>query len=83
MSGRDVDVPVFVAVTRGQDVLDKQMLPVHITFPPNVDRVAMTSQPINLSLPVGDGVNGPSYRVIAGFQLTQEEVDANRQSRVR
>jgi hypothetical protein len=83
MNGRDVDVPVFVAVTRGEDVLDKQMLPVHITFPPNVDRVAMTSHPINLSLPVGDGVNGPSYRVIAGFQLTQEEVDANRQSRVR
>jgi hypothetical protein len=82
MSGRDADVPVFVAVTRGEDVLDKQMLPVHISFPPNVDRVSVTSNPINLSLPVGDGVSGPSYRVIAGFQLTPEEVDANRQSRV-
>jgi hypothetical protein len=71
-----------VAVTRGEDVLDKQMLPVHISFPPNVDRVSVTSNPINLSLPVGDGVSGPSYRVIAGFQLTPEEVDANRQSRV-
>lgn len=78
MPGRETDVPVFVAVSRGGEVLDKQMLPVTITFPPNVDRVTMTSKPITLALPVGDGIAGPSYHVIAGFQLTPEEVEFNR-----
>jgi hypothetical protein len=78
MDGREADVPVFVAVSKGDDVLDKQMLPVHIVFPPNVDRVTMTSKPIDLLLPVDKTVSGPSYRVIAGFQLTPDEVEANR-----
>ena len=80
MKGREADVPVFVAVSRGDDVLDKQMLPVRVVFPPNVDRVTLTSKPIDLSLPVNDGVNGPSYRVIAGFQLSSEEMEINRAS---
>ncbi|MFO1025051.1 MAG: hypothetical protein U1E70_07710 [Acetobacteraceae bacterium] len=83
MAGRDVDVPVFVAVSRGGDVLDKQSLPVTVSFPPNVDRVALTSQPITLALPVGDGIAGPSYHVIAGFQLTPDEVEFNRRGRGR
>jgi len=83
MNGREADVPVFVAVAKGEDVLDKQMLPVHVVFPPNVDRVTMTSKPIDLSLPVNESVNGPSYRIIAGFQLTPDEVEANRRAGTR
>lgn len=79
MGGREVDIPVFVAVSRGEEVLDKQLLPVRVAFPQNVDRVRMTSKPIDLTLPVGEGVSGPSYRVIAGFQLTPEEMAFNRQ----
>ncbi len=83
MQGRDVDVPVFVAVTQAGEVLDKQMLPVTINFPPNVDRVTLTSKPIELALPVGSGVSGASYRIIAGFQLTPDEIDMNRRVRAR
>ena len=78
MVGREADVEVFVAVVRGDDVRDKQVLPVHLVFPPNVDRMNLTSQVVDLALPVGDGVNGATYKVIAGFQLTPEELEANR-----
>jgi hypothetical protein len=81
MNGREADIPVFVAVALADDVLDKQMLPVHVVFPPNVDRVTLTSQPIDLAFPVDKSVSGPSYRVIAGFQLTPDEVEANRRSK--
>ncbi len=81
MIGREADVPVFVAVTQGDTVRDKQQLPVHVVFPPNVDRLTLTSQPIDLGLPVGEGVNGAAYGVIAGFQLTPDELAANRRAK--
>jgi hypothetical protein len=81
MRGREADVPVFVAVTEGDTVRDKQLFPVHVVFPPNVDRLTLTSQAIDMGLPVGDGVNGPAYKIIAGFQLSPDELAVNRPSK--
>jgi hypothetical protein len=81
MQGRDVDLPVFLAVTLGNDVRTKQIFPVHITFPPNVDHLAITSADIALTIPVSDKVTGASYGLIAGFQLTPDELAANRAAR--
>jgi hypothetical protein len=80
MSGREADVPVFVAVTKGDDVRDKQILPVHVVFPPNVDRLNLTSPVVDLILPVDASVTGAAYKVIAGFQLTPDELAANRRA---
>jgi hypothetical protein len=80
MRGREADVPVFVAVAQGDTVRDKQLFPVHLVFPPNVDRLTLTSQPINLALPVSKDINGASYKVISGFQLSPAELAANRQT---
>jgi hypothetical protein len=77
MQGRDADVPVFLAITIGQDVRDKRVFPVHVTFPPNVDRVPVTSPPIDMLVPVSDSITGASYTVIAGFQLTPDELSTN------
>jgi hypothetical protein len=52
MKGRDTDVSVFLAVTEGETVRDKQVFPVHLTFPPNVDRLTITSGEIDMDLPV-------------------------------
>lgn len=78
MRGREADVPVFLAVTQGNDVRDKQIFPVRVVFPPNVEQLTMTSPDISLNLPVGKNVTGASYGLIAGFQLTPEELKANR-----
>lgn len=80
MQGREADVPVFVAVAEGDTVRDKQVFPVHAVFPANVDRLTMTSPPIDMALPVSQGVTGASYRIIAGFQLSPDELSANRQA---
>jgi hypothetical protein len=80
MKGRDVDVPVFLAVTEGDTVRDKQVFPLHVSFPENVEQLTFTSPPIELDLPVSKDVSGPSYAVIAGFQLSADELAANRQA---
>ncbi len=80
MRGREADVPVFLAVTEGQTVRDKKLFPVHITFPPNVDRLTATSADIDLDLPVSPDKSGASYGIIAGFQLSPEELAVNRRT---
>lgn len=77
MQGRDADIPVFLAITIGTDIRDKRIFPVHVTFPPNVDTIPITSPDIDLSVPVTSSVTGASYTVIAGFQLTPAELSAN------
>jgi hypothetical protein len=80
MKGRDADVPVFLAVTEGDNVRDKKVFPVHLAFPPNVDRLTLNSGDIDLALPVSADKSGAAYGIIAGFQLTPDELTANRQA---
>jgi hypothetical protein len=80
MAGRDADMPVFLAMTIGQDIRDKRIFPVHVTFPSNVDHMTVVSPDIDLSIPVGGDITGASYSLIAGFQLTPEELNENRQT---
>ncbi len=81
MSGREVNLPVFLAVALGNDVRTKQIFPVHATFPPNVDRLNITSDDIEMKIPVSDKITGASYGLIAGFQLTPAELAENRAAR--
>jgi hypothetical protein len=80
MQGRDADVPVFLAVTEGDAVRDKKVFPLHLVFPPNVDRLTIASQEIDMDLPVSPGKSGAAYSIIAGFQLTPDELAVNRQA---
>jgi hypothetical protein len=79
MKGRDADLPVFLAVVEGETVRDKNVFQVHVTFPPNVDRMTITSPEIDMNLPVSSEKSGAVYGIIAGFQLTPQELAANRQ----
>jgi hypothetical protein len=80
MKGRDADVPVFLAVTEGESVRDKKMYPVHVAFPPNVDRLFVSSGDIDLALPVSPAKSGAAYGIIAGFQLSPDELAVNRRA---
>jgi hypothetical protein len=80
MQGREADVPVFLAVTEGETVRDKKVFPVHIVFPPNVDRLVISSGDIYLGLPVSPEKSGASYGIIAGFQLSPDELAVNRRA---
>ncbi len=78
MPAGQTDVPVFLAVTEGDTVLDKQIFPVQVTFPPNVDRVVMTSPEVMMVLPTTAGKSPAAFGIVAGFQLTPDELAASR-----
>jgi hypothetical protein len=80
MKGGETDVPVFLAVTEGETVRDKKVYPVHVVFPPNVDRLFVSSGDIDLALPVSPAKSGASYGIIAGFQLSPDELAVNRRA---
>jgi hypothetical protein len=74
MPGRETDVPVFVAVTEGDMILDKHVYLMHIVFPSNVDRLSPSLVGINLSLPVTPTKSGAAYTILAGFQLSPDQM---------
>ena len=81
MRGREADVPVFLAVAEGDAIRDKKVFQVHLIFPPNVDRLTITSPEIDLDLPISPSKSGASYAVIAGFQLSPDELARNRRAK--
>ena len=87
LATRAVTMPYFISVSRGEEgnspILDKAQQTATIEFPANVDRVQYTSQPITLSLPTTKDVSGASFDVLAGFQLTPEQLAYNRAKGLR
>ena len=82
-TGRTSDVSFFVAVSRGDKVLDKQVYTIQAVFPENTDRVRLSGDSVDLLLPVSKGVGADAYQVTVGFQLSPAELAFNRQGRVR
>jgi hypothetical protein len=81
MAGRQIDVPVFIAVVDGGTVIDKRVYAMRAAFPPNVDTVTLTPGEIDLVLPVSPTKTGASYTILIGFQLTPDQAARNRQNR--
>lgn len=82
-TGRDADVPYFVAVSRNGQVVDKQIYTLHAVFPPNLERVTLTSDPVNMVFPDTNAAPASSYQIFVGFQLTPAELDYNRRQGVK
>jgi len=47
-------------------------------FPSNVDRVSVATPPVFMVLPISPAKSAAAYVVMAGFQLTPDELAANR-----
>ena len=82
-TSRTMDVTYFVSVSRGDKILDKKDYTLAVTFPPNSNRVSITSDPIDIVLPIDDKTSGVVYRVYDAFQLTPAELAFNRKRGVR
>jgi hypothetical protein len=78
MQGNTLQVPVFIAVTEGDRILTKKVFTVASTFPANVDRIQDASAPLNIELPISATKTGAAYTILAGFQLTPEQLAASR-----
>ncbi len=77
-SFRTLSVPYFVAVLHGDQIVEKHDLSIEATFPPNADRLALKSDPLELDLPITRRMSSDSYRLEVGFQLTPEQLAYNR-----
>lgn len=72
-SGRTTNISYFIAVVEGDRILDKKLMSNQVQFPPNVDRVYLTSDPVDMRLPVSADKTGAAYTVFAGLQYTPGE----------
>ena len=68
--------------TEGGRVLDKKVYVMRVIFPENVDQVALTSEGVHMVFPVSATKSGAAYTVLAGFQLTEQELAFNRRKGV-
>ncbi|TCZ64444.1 hypothetical protein [Roseicella aquatilis] len=78
--GRSVDLPWFVAVVDNttEQVLSRKSFVDTVSFAPNEVRTTAESEPVKLSLPVGENRRGTDYRIYISFELTPEDLALNR-----
>ncbi|MCW9001551.1 MAG: hypothetical protein OQJ87_02405 [Rhodospirillales bacterium] len=76
--------PYFISVvTPDQRVLNKKEFSVSVPFPDNRTRATIIDLPIDLVFPISKDLGAKSYEIFAGFQLTREEIEYNRNTRNR
>ncbi|WP_429912731.1 hypothetical protein [Glycocaulis sp.] len=70
----------FVAVTRtDRAVIERQVFPITVRFPPGEDRVELTEEIGSITIPRAEAsTSGSNFEVIVGFELTAEQVEFNR-----
>jgi hypothetical protein len=78
MQGRQANVEYFLAVTENGNIVDKQVYQSPVVFPPNIDQVKLSSPVVHMVFPISPTKTGAAYTVLAGFQLTPDELDYNR-----
>jgi hypothetical protein len=78
--GRVIDLPWFVAVVDNNDetILNRRSFTERVTFARNETRTTVASEPISLSLPVGETRRGGDYRILVSFELTPDDLALNR-----
>jgi len=78
--GRGFQVPWFIAVLDAQtnQVVTRQSFVMNGQFAVNTTRASLTSQPVDVSFPVGAERSIQDYRMLVGFLVTEEEVALNR-----
>ncbi len=75
---RTASVRYFVTVLQGDRILDQQDEVLSTVFPNNIDRVSVSGEPIELSLPVTPQRSAAAYQIVVGLRLTPEELAYNR-----
>lgn len=79
-AGRGFQLPWFLALLDSQTdaVVSRQSFNMPGQFSVNTTSANVTSQPVEISFPLGQGRRVQDFRVLVGFQLTEEELALNR-----
>jgi hypothetical protein len=76
---RGADFTYFVAISdRAQNIVAKENFALRVDFAQKQDRIRVTDT-ITEHLPLKDPANAGSYVVLVGLQLSQQQLDTNRQ----
>jgi hypothetical protein len=80
LGGLHIGFPYFIAVVGSDDnILNKERMTVEFGFSSSSEITERAeSLHVFIPLPKDKRVSGPSYRVLMGFQLTQEQLDTAR-----
>ncbi|TGY87198.1 hypothetical protein E5163_15875 [Marinicauda algicola] len=78
--GRTHTYHYFVAVTRkDMVVIDREVYPITVTFPPGEDRVEIVQEFEGIEIPrANETLAGTNFEIIVGFELTEEQLAFNR-----
>jgi len=71
-------VPYFVAVTRGDQMVEKRILNVTFDFAPGASTATFTESPDDFDIHLENGHFPYEYQLMAGFQMTPAQVDYNK-----
>jgi hypothetical protein len=78
---RRASLPYFVAILDGdQNIVAKEFFTAQFEFPDNRTRVGRVDD-LEPRIPLRSNFDGPSYRVMVGFQLTPDQLAWNRRQR--
>jgi len=71
-------VPYFVAITQGDQLVEKRILQISFDFAPGVSVVTFSESPDDFDIHVPNGHQPFEYELMAGFQMTPAQVDYNK-----
>ncbi|WP_207537614.1 hypothetical protein [Sabulicella rubraurantiaca] len=75
---RTAELPWFIAVVEGDNVLSRQGFVLPVTFAPNTTRAELATPSIEIAFPVREGRRIQDLRILVGFRLSPEELALNR-----
>ncbi len=73
-------VPYFVAITRGDLLVEKRILAVDFDFAPGASVASFSESPDDFDIHVENGHQPYEYEVMAGFQMTPAQIDYNKKT---
>lgn len=76
--GAHYTVPYFVAVTRGDQLIEKRILNVSFDFAPGASVATFEEAPDDFDITLESGHQPYEYQLMAGFQMTPAQVDYNK-----
>lgn len=75
---RTAEVPYFLAVLRGEQILDRKSFMLQAEFPANVDQRRVNGGEVDLRFPITPEQGADAFKIFVSLQLTEEELAHNR-----
>jgi hypothetical protein len=76
--GAQYTVPYFVAVTRGDQIVEKRILTIRFNFAPGASSTSFDDSTDDFDIHVETGHFPYEYQLMAGLQMTPAQVDYNK-----